>query len=442
MQSAALTYDDKIITRSSPSLTSSFDAMTINPSSQANNIQKSTLQSHLLNHEKIVLNPTVKRCNQSQLTGAQEQRNSNTPTDSLPVSLILPTSFKMVSMLMKPVEKVQACCYIPERKLLLLLLKDGTTVKIFSTRNFKVVMVKIFPKALNTILYVKELRKVLFAGQDYYLEVFSIRSLKTEKKAISIAGQHINGITYIAKDNIYALMLGKSGIRILSRTLQCLLRINGKETTQRGGEVISLHSGFLLFLITLNYFPYPKKIFAYNFKTRKRIEVAEMRLCESSCIEITQGKIGNTVTCLANTETEASTEKKDFRIVQLGLDMKRERLIVQKRSPKHLIFQEMHRIQNSDYFVARGLSAGRKKDMLLRIVGGTVQVIKVMDKLRFDISLEKRMVMLNESSILLGVDMNGGYYAYKFILRNVKQEMKDNKQIAECEEVSTNKDRD
>ena len=163
-------------------------------------------------------------------------------TKPKPTPLFELNSFKKVFMLTGIKENLETYCYIPKRNLLVLLLKDRQTARIISTYNFKTVLIKTFKIPIHAVVYIKELDEIFFGGENFFWEVYSLKTLKGAIRMIEEIDLTITGCIYLPEHNRYAFALEHYGIIFFSQEFKVRGKLPIGKVEKLGKEMFNIDS--------------------------------------------------------------------------------------------------------------------------------------------------------------------------------------------------------
>ena len=152
--------------------------------------------------ESLALQDRLEKLRQ-RITTKHEKKQSLDVQGDLPN---LNIAFRKIHKLTVKADDVRECCYVPDRDLLILTLNDAKTVRFYSTKSFKAVMMKKCKRRLNVVRYTQEGDKVFFAGDDYYVEIFSLKTLQSEVTSTLLEGWNITEALYLKKQHAVAVV--------------------------------------------------------------------------------------------------------------------------------------------------------------------------------------------------------------------------------------------
>ena len=197
------------------------------------------------------------------------------------IPLLELNSFKKICMLTNIHEKVIHCCYVTKRKLIVLLLEGGKTVKFVSTYNFKTVLVKIFGSQIHVITHAKELDEIILAGEKCFIEIFNLRKLKSKDRSIKDSNICVTGAVYLPSHKKYAFALENYGICFISSDFKHIRYARVHNRNKIGKEMIHLHPDILL---VTEEGSVHKKILIMDLKTDQQILAPGAKLCRTGYI--------------------------------------------------------------------------------------------------------------------------------------------------------------
>lgn len=390
-------------------------------------VPPSKRSSKALSEESLALEARLEKFRQ-RVNIKQEKKTSLDVQGDVPD---LNIAFRKIHKLTVKADDVRECCYVPDRDLLILTLNDAKTVRFYSTKSFKAVMMKKCKRRLNVVRYNEEGDKVFFAGDDYYVEIFNLKTLQSEVTSTLLEGWSITEAVYLKKQQAVAVGMCPSIVDILSAsTLNRLSRFEVDNTYSIINEVLCLHSNFLLIVSrVITDFTPVKKISVYNYRTKDMIDSTALKVCASSYVGVTTKSPLNIVTCLGILPGEAPVREGGFRLVQLILNTKEKSLVIHKVGPTNMEFEELSRIQNSDYYIVKTVESSGSRTLLMKITGDKAQLMRVMVGSDCSIFKTHLFAKLKEPSLIVGADKAGSLCVYSFLRKRSKvQKSVENKE--------------
>jgi len=303
--------------------------------------------------------------------------------------IAFPKESEITSILLKKTHRLRRlqanlACSIPERNLLVVVLADNTTINVFNTINFKLIIVKKSPSALVCMNYSEHLGMILLGGFDNYLQVLNAKTLDVVAETNKKGYRCFRGIAYLPQSDLiiardtHEVCIFNTELKPLKQVM--LADYNGiwSFKTAEFQEI----SKDLIFLAERS--DKQKRIYTINLQTKTREEFTKVFIPSASCIELIEKEPINIFTCLAANKHQPSqtfNERHPFTLRQFTIGPESGEFALLKAPSLMHAFSKLSRLQNSPYLLAQKISLSSIQEVcVLSIKKDQVNVIRVLSK--------------------------------------------------------------